>query len=168
MADENGSSLGKTNDDFIKFDYSDKHKADKNRFKSKREIKQILKNKTNSSIRPNNNLGPDADTGSPDTGPWDEHQVEGTTGASNKMIELGDAEKSYGGSSNILSGAGKGMSEIFSKMASTAALSAVSGKMLKDAMPRPVLPKENITINPSDIDPRGPLGHSEDDPYSND
>jgi len=162
MADENGSSLGKTNDDFIKFDYSDKHKADKSRFKSKREIKQILKDKTKSSIRPNSNLGPDASTGSPDTGPWDEHQEEKTN------IELGDAEKSYGGSSNILSGAGKSMSEIFSKMASTAALSAVSSKMLKDALPRPVIPKENITINPSDIDPRGPLGHSEDDPYSND
>jgi len=157
MADENGSSLGKTNDDFIKFDYSDKHKADKNRFKSKREIKQILKNKTNSSIRPNNNLGPDADTGSPDTGPWDEHQEE------KPNLELGDYEKSYGGSSNILSGAGTGMSEILSNTASTAAMSAIKAKLA-----RPVIPKENTTINPGDIDPRGPLGHSEDDPYSND
>ena len=72
------SSLGKINDDFIAYDYTDQHKPIKkrDRYVSKRKIKDILKQNTpKSSIRPHveQNLGPDASEGSPDTGPWDEH-----------------------------------------------------------------------------------------------
>ena len=83
------SSLGKINDDFIKFDYTDEHKP----YKFKSNVQDILAKSTKSSIRPSDdssredihssvysteanveqNLGPDASEGSPDTGPWDEH-----------------------------------------------------------------------------------------------
>lgn len=51
---EDDSSLGKVNDDFIAFDYTDKHKPIKRRKKyiSKRKIKDIIKdNPPQSSIR---------------------------------------------------------------------------------------------------------------------
>ncbi len=43
MAKKNNSSLGKSNDDFIEFDYTDKHKA-KDKYVSKRKAKKLLKN----------------------------------------------------------------------------------------------------------------------------
>jgi|10_taG_2_1085330.scaffolds.fasta_scaffold108857_2 hypothetical protein len=46
MAKKNKSSLGKSNDDFIEFDYTDKHKA-KNKYVSKRKAKKILKKEAN-------------------------------------------------------------------------------------------------------------------------
>ena len=182
MAEDNGSSLGRTNDDFIKFDYSDKHKADK--YKSNRKIKQILKDKTKSSIRSTShesmhqNLGPDASTGSPDTGPWDEHQ-----GGIEENIELGDYEKSIGGAggTSAFKASGDTLQSVFKNTASTAVKESTA-EGLSQFMSN-VLSKQNPivgsllgaagasglkkkVVTPTDIDPRGPLGHSEEDPYS--
>ena len=44
MHKKNHSSLGKSNDDFIAFDYTDKHKA-KDKYVSKREAKKLLRQK---------------------------------------------------------------------------------------------------------------------------
>ncbi len=41
MAKKNNSSLQKSNEDFIEFDYTDKHQAD-NKYVSKRKAKKIL------------------------------------------------------------------------------------------------------------------------------
>jgi|6_EtaG_2_1085325.scaffolds.fasta_scaffold05587_6 hypothetical protein len=151
MAYDDGSSLGKTNDDFIEFDYSDKHKT-KDKYKSKREIKQILKDKTKSSIRPNieQNLGPDADEGSPDTGIWDEHQgYEESIGGGG------------GGGINAYNAAGSGMKSVFENIGSTAAGEAISEGSA--AVAQNLLDQ---VVTPEDIDPRGPKGHGEDDLYS--
>lgn len=51
MAKKNNSSLGKSNDDFIEFDYTDKHQAD-NKYVSKRKAKQILAAEKTKSTEP--------------------------------------------------------------------------------------------------------------------
>ena len=51
MANKNNSSLGESNDDFIEFDYTDKHQAD-NKYVSKRRAKQILATEKTKSTEP--------------------------------------------------------------------------------------------------------------------
>lgn len=51
MAKKNNSSLGKSNDDFIEFDYTDKHQAD-NKYVSKRKAKKILAAEKTKSTEP--------------------------------------------------------------------------------------------------------------------
>ena len=51
MAKKNNSSLGKSNDDFIEFDYTDKHKA-KNKYVSRGKAKNILKQQSVKPVAP--------------------------------------------------------------------------------------------------------------------